>query len=352
MKLLKLCIILNVIGFGFQHATSQLSAYANTPTQVYLTGVGSEAGDNLADAMELKSVEEGVFEIYAELTTDGSFTFVDANSGDPNEFNIDNGDLVEGGDAPVIDQNGVYRLTLDFNTDSASITRINEVGLFQAAHNDVVFDFEYQGNGVFLAEEKPFEFFQFEWGRDERYKFRLSVSQDGVDSYEWFGYSEVDSHHRPDGSTPESYWHLNPVDDSQWNYTFKMATEMDESIIDVYVYFSADIDNYTHEVIKVEPTSSERKVDAERPGQFYLEQNYPNPFNPATQIAFNIPEASNVTLEVFNIQGQHITTLVDGNLSAGRHQVSFDGSDLSSGIYMYRIQSNHQVETRIMTLIK
>ena len=356
MKLKTLSILLVVIGFGFQHATSQLSAYANPPTQVYLTGAGSEAGDNLADAMEMKSVGEGEFEIYAELTTDGVFTFVSSTSDDAREFNIDNGDLVEGGEAPVVDQDGVYRLYLDFTIGSASITRIDEVGLWQAAHNDVVFDFEYQGNGVFSAEGYPFEFFEFGWGRDERYKFRLSVSKNGEESYEWLGYSEIASHDRPDEDTPESYWYLFPVDDSQWDYTYKMATEMDESIIDVHVYFSTDIDNYTHEVVRVgdqkEPTSSEQELDAERPRQFYLEQNYPNPFNPVTQIAFSIPEASNVTLDVYDIQGKHITTLVDENIGAGRHQVSFDGSNLSSGIYMYRIQSNNQVQTRSMTLIK
>jgi len=352
MKLLTLCIILNVIGLGFQQATSLLYAQSNPPTQVYLTGAGSEAGDNLADAMELKSVGEGEFEIYAELTTSGAFTFVSSTSEDAREFNIVNGDLEEGGEAPVIDQDGVYRLSLDFNNWSASTTRIDEVGLWQAAHNDVVFDFEYQGNGVFSAEGNQFEFFEFDWGMDERYKFRLSVSEDGEESYEWFGYSESDSENRPDEDTPESYWHLFPVDDSQWDYTYKMATEMDESIIDVHVYFSADIDDYTHEVVRVEATSSEEEIHAENPGEFYLEQNYPNPFNPVTQITFSIPEASQVTLDVFNIQGQLITNLVDENISAGMHQVSFDGSNLSSGMYLYRIQSNGQVKSRTMLLIK
>lgn len=230
---------------------TRLAGIANPPTQVYLTGAGSEAGDNLANAMKLKSVGEGEFEIYAELTTGGTFTFVSSTSGDPREFNIDNGDLLEGGEGTEVDQDGVYRMSINFTTGSASITRIDEVGLWQSAHNDTVFNLEYQGNGVFSAEGQPFEFFEFSWGRDERYKFRLSVSNDGVDSYEWFGSANISNPNPPTGSTPASYWYLFPVDSSQWDYTYKMAGEMDESIINVHVYFSADINNYTHEVVKV-----------------------------------------------------------------------------------------------------
>ena len=101
-----------------------------------------------------------------------------------------------------------------------------------------------------------------------------------------------------------------------------------------------------------EATSIDEGEIADRPEQVHLEQNYPNPFNHLTQIAFSVPEASKVALNVYNIQGQHITTLVDENISAGRHQVTFDGSNLSSGIYMYRIQVNDKVQTRTMTLIK
>jgi hypothetical protein len=90
----------------------------------------------------------------------------------------------------------------------------------------------------------------------------------------------------------------------------------------------------------------------EVPQRAQLSQNYPNPFNPTTNIQFTLNRAANVTLEVFNITGQKVATLVNGPLNAGNHQHTFDASGLSSGIYMYRLQTPEQMLTRQMILIK
>ena len=97
-------------------------------------------------------------------------------------------------------------------------------------------------------------------------------------------------------------------------------------------------------------TSSEPMVDL--PKTFRLEQNYPNPFNPTTRIEFSIPETSNVTLEVFNIQGQRVATLVDGTRDAGVHTVNFDAANLASGVYLYRIQAGDFTKVNKMMLVK
>jgi hypothetical protein len=73
---------------------------------------------------------------------------------------------------------------------------------------------------------------------------------------------------------------------------------------------------------------------------YFLYPNFPNPFNPSTQISFDLAEQGMTTLIVYNLMGQEVMTLVDGSLSAGRHVVSFDGSKLSSGIYLYRLKVN------------
>ncbi len=107
----------------------------------------------------------------------------------------------------------------------------------------------------------------------------------------------------------------------------------------------------TGEVITLQdPTSTGPGIDA--PVEFALNQNYPNPFNPTTNISFSLPEAGDVSLEVYNVQGQRVATLVSGSRSAGAHTVTFDATHLASGIYLYRLQSGSQVQTQKMMLVK
>jgi hypothetical protein len=86
--------------------------------------------------------------------------------------------------------------------------------------------------------------------------------------------------------------------------------------------------------------------------KFELAQNYPNPFNPMTTIAYSVTGNDHVSLRVFNVLGERVATLVNEMQTAGTYSVSFNGSDLSSGIYLYRIQSGRDVITRKMMLVK
>ena len=96
-----------------------------------------------------------------------------------------------------------------------------------------------------------------------------------------------------------------------------------------------------------------KRSDTEQlPTEFSLSQNYPNPFNPATEINFSLPEASHVKLEIFNIMGQKVAVPVNKYLEAGHHSVAWDGSNLSSGVYFYRIQAGDVVDTKKMVLLK
>lgn len=85
---------------------------------------------------------------------------------------------------------------------------------------------------------------------------------------------------------------------------------------------------------------------------FELSQNYPNPFNPSTNINFTIPATSNVRLEVYNLLGQKVATLVDGRRMAGNHTVQFDARNLASGVYFYMLRADNVSLQRKMTLIK
>lgn len=100
-------------------------------------------------------------------------------------------------------------------------------------------------------------------------------------------------------------------------------------------------------------TLSSSELENEHIVGYDLSQNYPNPFNPSTIINYQIPASSLVKLEVFDLVGRKVATLINENIPAGQHQVTFNGAGLSSGMYLYRLTVNEQViETRKMMLLK
>ncbi len=101
-------------------------------------------------------------------------------------------------------------------------------------------------------------------------------------------------------------------------------------------------------VLSGNPESSSNAL----PKSLNLSQNYPNPFNPSTIIRFGLPEQERVTLIVYNILGEKVATLIDGEQSAGYHSVTFDASRLASGIYIYQLRGIHLNITKKMMLTK
>ncbi len=89
-----------------------------------------------------------------------------------------------------------------------------------------------------------------------------------------------------------------------------------------------------------------------RPAEFRLSQNQPNPFNPTTEIHYALPTAGRVSLRVYDLLGHQVATLVDGVQQAGTQSVRFDGANLPSGVYLYRLQAGDRVTTRKMSLVK
>lgn len=113
------------------------------------------------------------------------------------------------------------------------------------------------------------------------------------------------------------------------------------------VAVNADGSRETLATVNATPQSSAGVVST-----YALHQNYPNPFNPETTISFDLAEAGHVNLKVFNISGQEIATLTDTYFAAGRHQLSFDGAGLASGVYLYQITVNGFTAQQKMVLMK
>ncbi|GEM_PF-920860 len=125
------------------------------------------------------------------------------------------------------------------------------------------------------------------------------------------------------------------------------------NVTEIAVYDTPTFDTGPMVVYNFEIATSLETITEELPIQLQLNQNYPNPFNPTTQINFNLPGQGFVNLSIYNSLGQEIAVLVGGEmLAAGSYSYSFDGSNLASGIYYYRLESNGTSLIRSMTLLK
>lgn len=131
-----------------------------------------------------------------------------------------------------------------------------------------------------------------------------------------------------------------------------------------YTYTDADLNNgttYTYDLVSVDVNgarqalatlSASPNASAAVITEYALHQNYPNPFNPTTNLTFDMVDAGHVSISVFNIMGQKVAELVNGNVEAGRHIVSFDATGLSSGLYLYKMEANGFTAQNKMVLMK
>jgi len=165
------------------------------------------------------------------------------------------------------------------------------------------------------------------------YAIEYDLEGDEGDSHEYKFFIEAgDGRELPNGG-----WEIDEVGEEGSNNRVLTLTGSDKEL--PVVFFN------NQNVTSTEP-------EQDTPVDFALEQNYPNPFNPTTMIEYALPEAAEVRIEVFNLQGQRVAELANGMQNAGRHTVTFDAARLASGMYIYRIQAGSFTETRKMMLIK
>ncbi|RMG65237.1 MAG: T9SS C-terminal target domain-containing protein, partial [Calditrichaeota bacterium] len=148
-----------------------------------------------------------------------------------------------------------------------------------------------------------------------------------------------------------------PVQGSQFRYSDDYGAMLVEANPDsiVFRFFNRSGQELDHYTVVRTPTGVGDPVPVAK--AFRLEQNYPNPFNPATTIPFQLRQASEVTLEIYNARGQLVKTLFRGRLQPGQYRFRWDGTTAegkraSSGIYLYQLKSGRQIQSRKMLFIQ
>lgn len=169
-----------------------------------------------------------------------------------------------------------------------------------------------------------------------------ALGVDGVGSYTWASTDELVALVQKWLDTPEDNHGLILVGDEQLSATAKRFSSRHNDTVEQRPLLVVD---YTGEATSIDLIS-------ERPQSVQLYQNYPNPFNPSTTISFSVPEASFAEIAVYDLLGRRLETLISGRVQAGQHSVAFDASDLSSGLYMYTLQTASQRLTRRFTVVK
>lgn len=229
---------------------TRLAGFADIPVDVFVTGEASEGGTDLSKAHKMKAVANGEFEVYTKLTAGKPFNFTDGTTGTPRQFYTANGLVKENGTSTV-ETDGVYRITLDFNTGACTYTLVTRIGFFFCPDGAVLFDLPYVGYGVFQAKETV-TFKQEGWGRDERYKFRIFVKENGGKDqeveWEWATLNQTDA--RPTPTSPDSYYYLQLLTTtSQWDNKWKLMGDFDGVPATYTIYLTAD-QPYTHSITK------------------------------------------------------------------------------------------------------
>ncbi len=133
-----------------------------------------------------------------------------------------------------------------------------------------------------------------------------------------------------------NYYQFTPESEKVWLNEIKRMTRLVEGIDWVYVSQPTDVD------------ANDCLVAME----YALFQNYPNPFNPSTKIRFNLKKSTHTTLTIYNVMGQKVITVVDRKLNSGTHEFTFDASQLTSGVYFYKISSGEFTKVKKMMLVK
>ncbi|WP_102407702.1 SusE domain-containing protein [Parabacteroides bouchesdurhonensis] len=186
---------------------TRLAGFADIPTDLFITGEGTEVGADLANALSMKKISEGEFEIYTKLTEGKPFQFVSAVTGTPTEFSLNGEKIVEGGTSTV-SKTGIYKYYLDFNIGSFTMKEVTKVSLY-LNWSQMKIELPYKALGVWEVTDYEITGLSGNDDSDDRYKFRME-SSDG--ETEW---RAINNDSKPTGN--EAYYYMvEKTDIEQW----------------------------------------------------------------------------------------------------------------------------------------
>jgi hypothetical protein len=200
----------------------------------------------------------------------------------------------------------------------------------QADGNDVAYGISRTSDNGFLIAGKNYNLVD---SKNNMYIMKVDLNGDSVWSYTCMSSTADEAHVAYEGVSGEVYLFGTRAPSSSGSYR------------DYWVFAFANPLDVDEEHVALLPTTVS------------ISDNYPNPFNPSTTIDYNIPKRSHVTIEIFNILGRKVKTIVNEAKSAGSHTIRWDGTDahgssVSTGIYLYRFQAGEFVQTKKMLLLK
>jgi len=232
---------------------TRLKGFEVLPENVYITGDASEAGTEIANAIQMKKIEDGKFEIYTKLSNQGTYKFVDRLTDDAEVYYIQGTDNLldaDNNESSSVADESVYRINLDFTSKYAKLEKIERVEFNMCTPKQVI-EMPYIGGGVWKVDNIQPDF-KTEWD-DDRYFYFMYV--DGV-KYK-LGNKDKDSGNP--GATSGAYFNIGYIglDDNQWDYCFKFTSEMRSDgtsnpgsvVVDMILYMNIS-KGYTNEIVK------------------------------------------------------------------------------------------------------
>lgn len=219
---------------GYRTLTiTRLLGFAEIPTSVYITGDATEGGSDLNKAMPCLSPETDVFSIYTYLKGGKGWKLVSSTDGNGSIFHIDGSKILEGDGECIADEDGVYRITMDFAIASVTMKKIDKVEFFYCAENKTLFELPYQGNGLF-AGVGAVNFKVESWGPESRYKLQMTYGDGSVTH--WGADAGIDGTPGAAGEG-DPYFRAYETPISQWDNKWKLNNDLDGKSIKASLRF-------------------------------------------------------------------------------------------------------------------